>query len=419
MAQFNLIKPNTNIQFIKNHKLPLIVLLGLALASVVLSFIITPNWGTSFSGGTAITIHFDKYVEPEAVRNVFVEDPRFESVSVQSVGSEADMSYVVRTRTTTTLNCEKLANVKAALPGAIQATSGIAAEISQWPSCNPEIEDGIRGDFFLNLVSPKDALGLQSPVNVEAEAIAKAFENVGLAASVFFETQSQRYLVKPLGIQIEVEGLLNEKFGDSFNEKSGVDGIVTVGADVGDKFRTDAIFSIFLALGLMFLYIAIRFDSRYAPAAVFSLTATTLISFGVVVFLQMEVTLETVAAMLSLVGYGINDTIVNFDRIRENLAISEAGVPLGTTVNKAINECLSRTVMTSLTTLVAIGPMAILATGATQDFAIIMSVGIVIATINSICISCPSLLYVDKWFRKYQQRAELRKAVEEDLTSEA
>lgn len=419
MAQFQLIKPNTNIQFIANHKVPLVLLMIFALISLVSSYIISPNWGTSFSGGTAITIHFDEFVEPQEVRRVFDEDPRFESVSVQSVGAEAEISYVVRTRTTTTLNCHKLADVKSGLPAAIQASSGITSEISQWPSCDPEIEDGIRGDFFLDLVSPEDAVGLRTPVLVDADVLAKAFQAVGLKASVSFEEQTQRYLVKPLGIQNEVESLLSESFGDSFNPTTGVDGIVTVGADVGDKFRIDAIFSILLALGLMFIYIAMRFDSRYAPAAVFSLAVTTITAFGVVVFMQMEITLETVAAMLSLVGYGINDTIVNFDRIRENLGISEANVPLAETINKSINECLSRTVMTSLTTLAAIGPMALLATGATQDFAIIMSIGIILATINSIAISCPSLLYIDAWFTKYQKRVEMRKAIEEDLTVEA
>ena len=144
-----------------------------------------------------------------------------------------------------------------------------------------------------------------------------------------FPLDAKRYLVKPTGIQSEVQELLKNSFASSYDlsrydsvtpplspaEKldlaisESIDQIDTVGADVGEKFRTDAIVSILVALGLMLLYIGIRFDTRYAPAAVISLTTTTLLTFGIVVVLHLEITLETVAAFLSLVGYGINDSI--------------------------------------------------------------------------------------------------------------
>ena len=102
---------------------------------------------------------------------------------------------------------------------------------------------------------------------------------------------------------------------------------------------------------------------------------------------------------------------MNFDRVRENVALASADVKLEAIVNKAINECLSRTVITSTTTIMAILPMAIMANGATQDFAIIMCVGICFTTLNSIFVSCPLLIYMDRWFKRMQERAEAKKAL--------
>lgn len=410
--QLTMIKPNTHVPFIPKHKPVLFTFAFLAFFSIIYAaFIVSPNWGTSFQGGTSITLHFDQDVSTEKVRQEFVDDPRFESVSVQQIGSEDARRYVVRTRTTTTLNCVKLDEVKNSITASISSLTGGNMTIGQWPNCNPEIEDGIRGDFFMSLVAVE---GKQAPETLpDQAAIQKAFDDAKLAAVVSYEETSNRFLVKPTGIQTEVLDLMAQKFPESFNQATGLDQIDSVGADVGEKFRTDSLVSILVALGLMLLYIGIRFDTRFAPAAVISLTVTTLMTFGVVVVLQLEITLETVAAFLSLVGYGINDTIVTFDRVRENVGLAEPGKSLAEIVNNSINECLSRTIITTLTTLAAIFPLCIHATGATQDFAIIMFIGCCIATVNSMFISCPMLLYFDKWYKNIQKNNELRKEIAE------
>lgn len=412
MSQFTIIKPNTNIQFIAHHRPVMFVLFGLAFVSLILTFVIGPNWGTSFQGGTSITMHFEQPVGPDEVRRVFVDDPRFESVSVQTIGAESDKPrYIVRTRTTTTLTCAKMDEIKAAFTAGVAAKSGNTLVVGQWPSCDPKIEDGIRGDFFVTL-EPAEGQNIQknSMADTDVQAL---LQNAGLAAGVTFDANAGRYTVKPTGIQSEVVQLLNDVFGDRFDEAKGVDEIVTVGAEVGDKFRNDALISIIMALGLMLLYIGIRFDTRYAPAAVFSLAVSTLIAWGIVVLLNLEITLETVAAFLTLVGYGVNDTIVNFDRIRENIGLADPKTSLPEIVNKSINDCLSRTTITSSTTLFAIVPLAIIGSGTTRDFAIIMTFGIFITTINSIYISCPCMIYMDRWFKRMNERNEARKGIEE------
>ena len=412
MAQFTIIKPNTNIQFIAHRKPVMIGIFLLALVGFILTFVIGPNWGTSFEGGTSITMHFDQPVGAEEVRKLFVDDPRFESVSVQSIGTdEAKPRYVVRTRTTTTLKCADMDKIHETFTNSVVTKSGNVLTVGQWPACNPKIEDGIRGDFFVTLVP---AAGQEAPETPMAdEDVRDLLMSAGLEAEVVYEASLNRYTVKPQGIQNDVVKLLNDTFGERFDEATGVDEIVTVGAEVGDKFRSDAIVSILMALGLMLLYIAIRFDSRYAPAAIISLAMSTLVAWGFVVVLGLEITLETVAAFLTLVGYGINDTIVNFDRIRENIGLSDPKTPLETIVNKSINDCLSRTTVTSATTLFAVVPLALIGSGTTRDFAIIMSIGICITTVNSIYISCPFMIIMDKWFKKMNERNAAKQEIEE------
>lgn len=405
MSQFCIIKPNTKIPFIKHHTPLMILFCLLALAGFIMAFIPGPQWGTSFEGGTSITLHFDKPVGAEKVREAYEIDKRFESVSVQSIGAEEDYRFVVRTKTANALTCAELALAKGELSKSVAASS---LDVAQWPSCN-EKDGGINGDFFVSFVAMEGKTA--SETTVAKEVIEAAFKATQKEVTVSVDDKG-KFLVKPMGIQSDVLSLMQEKFPEEFNQNTGLDEIVTVGADVGEKFRSDAIVSIVLALFLMLLYIGIRFDVRYAPSAVMSLFMTTLITFGFVIVLKIEVTLEIVAAFLSLVGYGINDTIVTFDRVRENSGLAEPGVPLDEIVNKSINNCLSRTAVTSLTTLLAVVPMAILATGATKDFAVVMTIGIIVSTFDSIFLSCPFLLYIDKWMKKYQEREAERKALD-------
>ena len=410
MSQFTLIKPNTKLPIIPHHKPVLTALLILSVSSLVIAFVLGLNWGTSFQGGTSISMHFEQPVATEEVRKLFVDDPRFENVTVQSVGNESEYRYIVRTRTTTSLTCEKMDRYREATAQAVTKKTGGALKLDGWPACNAEVEDGIRGDFFVTFVTSQGEKTPEAPMT-EEEVLKMFSKDVGMQVAVRYEENTHRYVVTPMGTQIEAVQLLNDHFGDKFDEKTGVDEVVTVGADVGDKFRADALVSILLALGLMLLYIGIRFDARYAPSAVASLGVSILMTLGFVAIAGIEITLETVAAFLSLVGYGINDTSVNFDRVRENVALASADVKLEAIVNKAINECLSRTVITSTTTIMAILPMAIMANGATQDFAIIMCVGICFTTLNSIFVSCPLLIYMDRWFKRMQERAEAKKAL--------
>jgi len=173
--------------------------------------------------------------------------------------------------------------------------------------------------------------------------------------------------------------------------------IVWIGPSVGKQLRDAGIKSLLYALGLILLYVAFRFDLRFAPGAVVCLLHDVVLTIGVFVVIRREVSLPIIAALLTIVGYSLNDTIVVFDRIRENLSrVRERD--LKTVVNKSINETLSRTLMTSMTTFLVILPILVLARGTIQDFAIALAIGILIGTYSSIYIASPIAVWVDKTF---------------------
>ena len=435
MAQNTLIPYGTKFKFFEHHKgymytAFLLCLLGCLAVPFVPSFY--PRWGTSFQGGTSIAFHFESPQDIETVRNEFVVDPRFDNVQVQTVGVAQDnpklsQSFVVRTQTTTTMSCSNLKNVHDSLNENLKAQFGTNIVLAEntWPSCD---DAGIRGNFeigFINepedktaahvVVNPDDLLTNLDANRVQAALVASGYANIDVALNA---VRSQ-YTIKPQGIQADALQLLKNKFGAAFNETSGLDSVSSVGADVGEKFRNDAIVIILLALGFMLLYIGIRFDTRYAPAAVISLTTTVLLTCSFIVLIRLEITLETVAALLSLVGYGINDTIVNFDRVRENVALSDKSQSnLPALINKSVNECITRTIVTTITTLVAVAPLVFLSTGTTRDFALIMLFGVTVATFNSMFISCPLLVFFDGVIKKHKQKIEAQKALEKDLELE-
>ncbi len=164
---------------------------------------------------------------------------------------------------------------------------------------------------------------------------------------------------------------------------------------VGPRFSSDlgrsVILLVGLALALILLYIWIRFELAFAVSAIIALAHDVALLLGFIGITQMEVVTATVAAVLTIVGYSLNDTIVVFDRIRENRSLMRDS-DLKTIINTSITQSLSRTLITSITTLLAVLAIYIFATGQIRDFALAMIVGVVIGTYSSIFIASPVLL---------------------------
>jgi preprotein translocase subunit SecF len=167
-----------------------------------------------------------------------------------------------------------------------------------------------------------------------------------------------------------------------------------VGPTVGAELQEAAIYAICFSIGAIMLYIWLRFEWQFGVCAVVALLHDVLTTIGLFALLQLEFNLATVAAILTIAGYSINDTVVIFDRVREYIRKYKT-MPLPELFNIAVNSTLSRTTMTALTTLLALFALAVFGGGVIRDFSIALIWGITIGTYSSICVAVPLLLVLE------------------------
>lgn len=165
-----------------------------------------------------------------------------------------------------------------------------------------------------------------------------------------------------------------------------------VGPQVGRELIWAGFWAMVLALLGILIYVWFRFEWQFSVAAILALSHDILLTLGFFAVLRLEFNLATVAALLTVAGYSINDTVVVFDRVRENLRKYKK-MPLAELMNKSINQTLSRTVLTSVTTLLAIIALVVFGGQVIRDFSLALVWGVVIGTYSSICLAVPILLY--------------------------
>jgi preprotein translocase subunit SecF len=195
------------------------------------------------------------------------------------------------------------------------------------------------------------------------------------------------------GVAKEVEAKLRAKYGDSFT----IVRTEAVGPKVGAELARGAVIAMLLASLVTLVYLAIRFEWRFGLSAVLSTAHDVLITLAFIKLFHIEVSLTVVAAILTLLGYSGNDTIIIFDRVRENLKKSRKE-PLYDTLNRSINETLPRSVLTHVTTLAATLTLLIFAGSVLRPFSLVMTFGIFVATFSSIYVASPILLYIERKF---------------------
>lgn len=172
-----------------------------------------------------------------------------------------------------------------------------------------------------------------------------------------------------------------------------------VGPSIGAYLRESAINVLFVTLGLIIVYVAFRFQFKFAIGAMLALLHDLFMTTGLIGLLQIPLSTPVIAALLTILGYSINDTIVIFDRVRENLKVNR-GTALESVVNTSINESLSRTIITSITTLLAVVSVYLVATESLKEMAYVLIIGIIIGTYSSSFIASPVLIFWDKLFNK-------------------
>ncbi len=167
-----------------------------------------------------------------------------------------------------------------------------------------------------------------------------------------------------------------------------------VSAKVGEELAEQGGLGMLVALGIIMVYIAVRFQFKFSVGAVVALAHDLIITLGIFSVFQMEFNLNTLAAMLAIIGYSLNDTIVVSDRIRENFRRLRKGSPIEM-VNASLNQTLSRTLITSLTTLLVLFSILFIGGESTQGFAIALIIGVVIGTYSSIYIASNVIIYMN------------------------
>jgi len=222
------------------------------------------------------------------------------------------------------------------------------------------------------------------------------------------ETESDRFIIR---IKAEKKG---ESIGveekneiiNKMDEKIGVEGEPlqdrSVDPGFGNLLIWNAIKAIAISIAGMLIYVWIRFEFRFGAVAILALIHDVLVTVGVYAILNREINTSTIAALLTIIGYSLNDTIVVFDRIRENIPMA-GKMGYGNMVNFSVNTTLSRSINTSLTTLTPIILLLALGTTALKDFAIALTVGVLCGTYSSIFLASPVLVAWNNRFPKYKK----------------
>lgn len=280
-----------------------------------------------------------------------------------------------------------------------------------------KVDNLVSGYGFPALLSEKTTrLNFQTDTaDVTTEDLRKALgeedvkvQSIGSSFSGIFKL---RLTLKENETQEEAEARIFTRLAPIFGEEN----IVIESSDyVGPKFSASllksSILAILIAIVLILIYIAIRFRLAYALSSIAALAHDVLMMLSFVVIFRLEISSTTIAAVLTIIGYSLNNTIVIFDRVRENLKVKKPDVIK--VINKSINESFSRTIITTLTTLLAIVPLAIFSSGDIKLFAINLVWGLIVGAYSSSFIA-PSLLL---FFHKFKPIDVIKEKKEEEYS---
>lgn len=391
---FELISPNTSFDFVGSQRLWIRVALVMVILSVVSLPLNLPlpgrgrvlNWGVDFRGGSEVVLELAKPVSPAEVR-AGLEGAGYEGVEVVALLDEvktgAPTRFQLRFGSISTLSKQ----AAAALKSTLETDAGGALRSFDWSQGG-------------------DRIYLRFSKAMETTEIAAMFRKAGVEPALVQSTSArgatadESFEVFLVSLDKDITRHLDKRLGAGAVKS--VPSIESVGAKAGSQLRNDAIKALLGAMLLIMLYVAFRFDVRYAPATVLALLHDSAIMLGVFAATFREVSLTTVAALLTIVGFSVNDKIVVFDRIREISARAQ-GAEFRRAVNQALNQTLSRTIITNSTVFLVTLAMNVFAVGVIREFAFAMNVGVVVSTFSSIFIATPAVIWLNDRFLASQK----------------
>ncbi len=406
-----ILKPGNDFAFVARFKTWILISLLLCAASIAMLFVNKSvrgshlNWTIDFRGGTEIVYAFrnrqapgpDGQVAPATYARPDAGRVRQALEQAGAAGFDvSDMSWTEET------------------PAGDVTARGILVRTPRFGAITPAQQQQVAEAFRTKFADRKidvarwtgDRLFVRagSPIK-EAEA-AEVFKTAGIEAKPWGDT-AQVYLTPDkstgeyeltysmYGLDRQYEQVLEKAFPevDVAPMQSS-----TVSAKAGSELRNDGIRSIFYAMLLIVLYLAIRFDIRYAPGAIAATMHDAIMVIGVFAVTWTEVSLTSVAALLTVVGFSVNDTVVIFDRIREN-SEKLKDKRLDRIVDISLNEVLVRSILTSVTLFAVTLMMNVFGTGLVRNFAFAMNVGIIVGAYSSLFLAPPLFLWISKrWY---------------------
>lgn len=362
---------NTNFDFLSKRRIAYIfsgTLIILGLLSLLFRGL---ELGVDFKGGSEIALEFEKPIEISNVRDL-LNELGLGNVEVKTFGGETGI--LVRS---------ELQQIPSELFPRVLSTIESIIEKN-----NPGLE-------YQLVDSTASSVTYQLPSADTLETVVDQLNNAGFQASLFSEEPTNRRIVVRVGISDWIQENLHESIPDNDFTVLKED---NVGPKIGNELKRDAVIAVLLSLIGILIYLGFRFKFVFAIGAVAALFHDVLITLGifsllynVIPGLNLEISINIVAAFLTLVGYSINDTVIIFDRIRENVKIHKTA-PIDDNINKAINRTIPRTIITSLTTLIVVGVLLFFGGEVLRAFAFTLFFGILIGTYSSVFVASPFVL---------------------------
>ena len=350
----------------------------LSVALVLLSWVvfvaIGPNWGIDFTGGTEIHLKFDEpTIEISEVRQA-LRTLELSDDAVQAVNGDDSGEFIVRIQDARFGMEELLTEVRETL-GELYGPDWVQdIEASAEVSARFDVTYG--GE-------PKDPQDIWKDLR-QKEALSNATVSIG--------GDVNEVKIEVPGLAQRIEKRIATALGDREFEVLSTD---AVGPKVGGELRRQGFISIAATLGLVLLYVAFRFDIGFAPGAVVALFHDVSIVIGIFVLARLEFNLPMIGALLTIVGYSLNDTIVIYDRIRENRDKHRRG-DLPSLINVSISETLTRTVATSVTTMMALLMFLTIGGPVIRNFALAMFLGVIFGTYSTMFVASPMILVMEE-----------------------
>ncbi len=389
---------NTNFDFL-GKKWPFIGLSLVLTAAGLVSLAIKggPRYGIDFRGGALMDVRFASKPPVEKIRKALDKHFPVEVTAVTSSQNEIIIGTDVNTDA-------KLNQVRRVIVETLETNFGGAPSSGLLDLNNAgasAIADRVR--------EPLQSAG--APISeTQLQDIAKAITNYRDTPPRSGIIGDYNALSQVPGVTPQVIGALKQQtYLAPFNLRS----TEIVGPRIGADLRRQAILAVLYALGGMLVYIAFRFEWIYGVAAVVAVFHDTIITIGLFSLFNKEISLTVVAALLTLVGYSMNDTIVVFDRIRENLKLMRRE-PLESLINKSVNQTLSRTVLTSGLTLLTALSLWLFGGAVLNGFAFALVVGIIVGTYSSIFIASPILIFWQNFLEGRKKKAAVSARVQRE-----